>query len=240
MTVQIVTSAAAPATPVLQAASDTGVLGDNITSVRNPQFNVSGVPAGATLSLLRNGVVVSTVLSPGGGTVAIGDPGPLTDGRYTYTASLVDGAGNQSPPSGSVTISIVTVKGDYTGAGNADLAVFDRVSPGELDTFIAGGITPPGGSTAFGSGTLDVPFQGDLDGDGKTDLILYRPSTSQWFVQESSGGFVSVHLRRPRRHPGRGRLRRGRPRRAGGLPSEHGPVVRGGSCGRLRHVRRSG
>ena len=103
VTVQIVTSAAAPATPVLQAASDTGVLGDNITSVRNPQFNVSGVPAGATLSLLRNGVVVSTVLSPGGGTVAIGDPGPLTDGQYTYTASLVDGAGNQSPPSGPLT-----------------------------------------------------------------------------------------------------------------------------------------
>ena len=117
VTVQIVSSAAAPATPVLQAASDTGALGDNTTSVRNPQFNVSGVPAGATVSLLRGGVVVSTVLSPGGGTVAIGDPGPLTNGRYTYTASLVDGAGNQSPPSGSLTISLVTVQGDYTGAG---------------------------------------------------------------------------------------------------------------------------
>ena len=182
---------------MLQAASDTGVLGDNTTSVRNPQFNVSGVPAGATLSLLRNGVVVSTVLSPGGGTVAIGDPGPLTDGQYTYTASLVDGAGNPSPPSGPLTISIVTVQGDYTGAGFTDLAVFDRVSPSVLDTFIAGGITPPGGSNAFGSGTLDIPFQGDLDGDGKTDLILYRPSTSQWFVQESSGGFQQYNFGAP-------------------------------------------
>ena len=35
-----------------------------------------------------------------------------------------------------------------------------------------------------------MPFQGDLDGDGRTDLILYRPSTSQWFVQQSSQGFV--------------------------------------------------
>ena len=62
VTVLIVTVAAAPASPVLQAGSDTGLLGDNITSTRSPQFNVSGVPAGATLSLLRNGVVVSTVL----------------------------------------------------------------------------------------------------------------------------------------------------------------------------------
>ena len=51
VTVRIVTSTVAPAPPVLQAASDTGVLGDNTTSVRNPQFTISGVPAGATLSL---------------------------------------------------------------------------------------------------------------------------------------------------------------------------------------------
>ena len=62
-------------------------------------FNVSGVPAGATLNLLRNGVVVNTVPSVAGGTVTIGDPGPLPDGQYTYTASLIDGAGNASPVS---------------------------------------------------------------------------------------------------------------------------------------------
>ena len=197
LTVRIVTSAAAPAAPALQAASDTGVLGDNVTSVRNPQFNVSGVPAGATLSLFRNGVVVNTVSGGAGGTVAIGDPGPLLDGQYIYTASLLDGAGNPSPTSGSLTVSIVSVTGDYTDSGFANLAVFDRVNPGELDTFIAGGITPPGGSNAFGSGTLDIPFQGDLDGDGKTDLILYRPSTSQWFVQESSGGFKEFSFGAP-------------------------------------------
>ena len=199
-------------------------------------------------------------------------PARSLDGQYTYTASLVDGAGNQSPPSGSLTISIVTVKGDYTGAGFTDLAVFDRVSPGVLDTFIAGGIAPPGGSNAFGSGSLDIPFQGDLDGDGKTDLILYRPSTSQWFVQESSGGFVQFTFGAPGDIPVVGdfdgvghdelavyrpstsqwfvaghasvfatfggpsdipvaaaELLRHRPGRAGGVPAEHGDVVRGGA-----------
>ena len=124
-------------------------------------------------------------------------PDRSLDGQYTYTASLVDVAGNQSPPSGPLTISIVTVQGDYTDSGYADLAVFDRVNSGVLDTYIAGGITPPGGSNAFGSGSLDIPFQGDLDGDGKTDLILYRPSTSQWFVQESSGGFQQYNFGAP-------------------------------------------
>lgn len=97
VTVHIVTSAAAPAPPVLQAGSDTGTLGDHITSSRNPVFNVSGVPDGATLSLVRNGVVVNTLPSVSvGGTVAIGDPGPVADGTYSYTAFLIDGAGNLS------------------------------------------------------------------------------------------------------------------------------------------------
>jgi subtilisin-like proprotein convertase family protein len=193
----IATTAGAPAAPVLQAGSDTGVIGDNITSVRNPQFNVSGVPAGATVSLFRDGVVVGIVANVAGGTVAIGDPGLLLDGQHTYTASLVDSAGNVSPASAPLTISIVSVKGDYVAAGFAQLAVFNRVNPGVLAILIAGGVTPPGGANAFGSGALDIPFQGDLDGDGKTDLILYRPSTSQWFVQESSGGFVQYSFGAP-------------------------------------------
>jgi hypothetical protein len=193
VTVTIATSAAAPAAPVLQAPSAAGA---NITSARNPLFRVAGVPASAIVSLFRNGVLVDTITTATGGTVAIGDPGPLSGGQYTYTASLIDGAGNQSPLSGPVTISIVSVKGDYIDAGFAQLAVFVRTSPGELDTLVAGGITPPGG-TAFGSGTLDIPFQGDLDGDGKTDVILYRPSTSQWFAQQSSAGFVQYNFGSP-------------------------------------------
>jgi subtilisin-like proprotein convertase family protein len=193
-TLTIDTSASAPGAPVLQAPSNTG---PDITTVRDPQFAISGVPAGATVNLLRNGVLVSTVATTAGGTVAIGDPGPLTDGQYTYTASVVDVAGNVSPASAPVAVSIVSVQGDYVDAGYAQLAVFARTSPGELDTFIAGGVSPPGGANAFGSGTLDIPFQGDLDGDGKTDLILYRPSTSQWFVQDSSGGFAEYTFGTP-------------------------------------------
>jgi membrane-bound lytic murein transglycosylase B len=36
-----------------------------------------------------------------------------------------------------------------------------------------------------------VPAPGDYDGDGKTDLAFYRPSTFQWIVLFSSSGFTS-------------------------------------------------
>ena len=38
--------------------------------------------------------------------------------------------------------------------------------------------------TAFGPANA-VPFQGDFDGDGQTDLAYYQHSTATWFVQES-------------------------------------------------------
>ena len=42
-------------------------------------------------------------------------------------------------------------------------------------------VTPAGG-TPFGVGTLDIPLEGDFNGDGRDDLAVYRPSTAQWFI----------------------------------------------------------
>jgi len=38
----------------------------------------------------------------------------------------------------------------------------------------------------------DVPVLGDYDGDGRTDVALWRPGTGEWFVLDSSTGFQHI------------------------------------------------
>ena len=98
----------APSSFILDPASDSGAKGDNITNVKNPRFDLSGIVAGATVKLLRGGTVVATTTSPLGGTIMITDPGPLADATYVYTTQQVTVAGNTSPSSAPQTITIDT------------------------------------------------------------------------------------------------------------------------------------
>ena len=119
LVVTIDRSVAVPDAPALQPASDTGTVGDNITSVTAPVFDVSGVEAGATLELLRATIdpvtgqpgtpaVVQTLNNVVGGTIAISGPGTPGNGTYRYSARQTDRAGNAGAAGASVDVTILT------------------------------------------------------------------------------------------------------------------------------------
>ena len=117
----------------------------------------------------------------------------LTNGQISLYVEVVDLAGNTSSPSNTLTVTIVSVASDYNGDGYSDPALYDRNTTTNQGQWFVQATTPPAGTVppiwftsgaAFGPANV-VPFQGDFDGDGKTDLAYYQLSTATWFVQES-------------------------------------------------------
>lgn len=53
-----------------------------------------------------------------------------------------------------------------------------------------------GGDVQWGSGSFgDVPAPGDFDGDGRTDVAVFRDPTGDWWIKRSSdGGTYSIHF----------------------------------------------
>ena len=111
------TAPAAPSTPDLTAASDTGSSStDNITNDTTP--TVSGTAeAGATVTVYDGGTAVGTGTATGGAwTITTSRPGA---GTSPITAKATDVAGNTSVASGALSITIDTTAPTLTAGGRS-------------------------------------------------------------------------------------------------------------------------
>lgn len=182
-------------TLALNAADDTGKVGDNITVVRRPRFVGVG-ESRQTIELVQvDPANPDTVLAVLNSTIALVDgtytvqmPADLNNGRIVLRTRVLDAAGNHGPLSSPLTIQIVSLADDYDNDGKSDPAVYRSAS--SLWTVAQSTLGSKSLIFAGGGSINDVPLDGDLDGDGKADFIIYRANTSQFLANRTSLGVM--------------------------------------------------
>ena len=156
------TAPAAPSTPDLIAASDSGTSStDNVTKVSLPSFSGSG-ENGATVTLLDGATAIGTA-TVSGGAWSITASTALIEGANSITAKQTDVAGNISIASSSLSVTLDTTAPAVTAALTSDTGASSSDSVTKIATLhgtgdanavvtLTEGVTPVGTTTADGTG----------------------------------------------------------------------------------------
>ena len=177
---------ATPGTPVLDAGSDSGVLGDGITFVAAPRMTGTA-PSGTLVALFDDGTLVGTTTADAG-TGAWALAPTLGLGNHTLTATATDTHGQSSAASAALVLTIQTVPpppthGDLNGDGRAD-PVFQH-SSGDVWTLLSNGPA----AQIFNTPAFQALFVGDVKGDGGTEILYQNPTDGYTWLQHSTGGY---------------------------------------------------
>ncbi|MBP2228898.1 hypothetical protein J2847_002190 [Azospirillum agricola] len=188
LTVTIDTTAAAPTGLALATVSDTGLVGDNLTSVTTPTIT-GRAEAGSTVTLLEGSTVLGTATADSAGVWSI-TSSVLTGGTgtaHSLIATMVDLAGNTSGASAALTFTIDTVPDDVsielaqasdTGSSNSDRITSDTrpTLTGTVGTVSAGAGQTVIITSAFNGGTAEA--FGTVVADAATGAWSFTPSGS--------------------------------------------------------------
>jgi hypothetical protein len=159
----------APSAPVLAAASDTGVTGDNLTNLHTPGFTGNGAASYATVKLFdENGTLLAQTSARSDNSWAISASDwladkSLADGTHQLIVKQYDSANNESPASTALTLKVdstiapatVTLRSDEV-KGSAD---GDLLTNASKPTFVGTGeigahVDVWDGSTIVGKATV--------------------------------------------------------------------------------------
>lgn len=150
---------------VLDASSDSGMLGDNLTNDTTPTLSGQAEPDAIVIITLDN-VEIGRVTTDATGAWSYTDAMQLADGNYAYSAQTADAAGNLGAPQ-SLDITIDTV-----GTPQPQNYSFYDGQDGSIG--IGGAL-----------GTVD-----DIDGDGLNELLIGSPMATEGNATNSGSVFV--------------------------------------------------
>ena len=178
----------APAAPILTSPSHGASVGGT------PIFSGTAEP-GSTITILVDGAVVGTTTANAEGNWTFTPPTPLAGGPHTVTVTATDPAGNTSPPSTAITITVDTTAPDTfidsgpEGTVSSTSATFDFSSTEEGVVFECSL-----DGAAFTRCTDPVTFTGLADGEHTLEVrardaagnVDATPASRTWTV--ASGG----------------------------------------------------
>ncbi|QDV39602.1 Ig-like domain-containing protein [Tautonia plasticadhaerens] len=204
-----------PGAPTLRLApeSDTGLAGDGRTTERRPFLIGESTPDTRVEIVGPDGSVLASGTTDSQGSYRLRLASNLANGTIVLRARTVSVSGVPGPLGAPLTLTIETITGDRDRDGRADLILYRPGSADGESQFFIGGSTGAGqvlGSDDFRSSLPgspladaqlrpgDIPISGDFDGDGITDLGVFRPSSdrmpgaSEWIILRSQAGPQSV------------------------------------------------
>ncbi|EEK8073146.1 Ig-like domain repeat protein, partial [Salmonella enterica subsp. enterica serovar Javiana] len=158
----------------LSNASDTGNKGDGITNQKTPTLS-GRTDAGLKITISLNGDIYNvTANNSGNWTFTI--PSELRDGKYDYTISTMDKAGNSSSINGSFTVDTSSV----LLTGGVDVTVDPNISDGwsnNRDQTLKGEISP---GTSLTITINDVNYTPVISATGEWSLNLVNLVDGQY------------------------------------------------------------